>query len=194
MERHIFWKPWDEPGFESLHYQPRADSIVADGLVLRDTSTGPFRFHYTIHCDPQYRVRKMMLHLLELQQDSLVLYADGQGRWTDQRGTALPAFDGCIDVDISATPFTNTLPINRLQLDPGKSRDIAVVYVAVPELWLTVDQQRYTCLDRHADGGTYRYLSIDSGFTADLPVDEDGLVIDYPALFRRIRAYPPMLT
>jgi hypothetical protein len=32
-----------------------------------------------------------------------------------------------------------------------------------------------------------RYRSVGSGFTADLGVDEDGLVIDYPRLARRIR-------
>jgi uncharacterized protein len=28
-------------------------------------------------------------------------------------------------------------------------------------------------------------LSLDGGFTADLQVDADGLVLDYPGLFRR---------
>jgi hypothetical protein len=31
-------------------------------------------------------------------------------------------------------------------------------------------------------------LSLDGGFTADLPVDSDGLVLDYPELFKR--AFP----
>lgn len=26
-----------------------------------------------------------------------------------------------------------------------------------------------------------------SGFTAELPVDEDGIVLDYPDLFRRVK-------
>ena len=30
----------------------------------------------------------------------------------------------------------------------------------------------------------YRYESLKSGFTAELKVDEDGLVIDYPDIFR----------
>jgi hypothetical protein len=37
-------------------------------------------------------------------------------------------------------------------------------------------------------GGTYRFVSLDGGFTADLPVDLDGLVVDYPGLFRRVFA------
>jgi hypothetical protein len=27
---------------------------------------------------------------------------------------------------------------------------------------------------------------LDGGFTADLPVDADGLVLDYPGLFKRV--------
>ncbi len=47
----------------------------------------------------------------------------------------------------------------------------------------TVDGQHYTCLK---DGKLYRYEAEDRSFTADLPVDADGLVIDYPTLFQRL--------
>jgi hypothetical protein len=32
----------------------------------------------------------------------------------------------------------------------------------------------------------YRFVSLDGGFTADLAVDSDGLVVDYPRLFKRV--------
>ena len=35
---------------------------------------------------------------------------------------------GCKYVDISETPFTNTLVIRRLGLTPGESADISVPY------------------------------------------------------------------
>src|SRR6266851_3870292 len=44
-------------------------------------------------------------------------------------------------------------------------------------------------VDITADGGRYRYESLKqgvSGFTAELPVDRDGLVGDYPEVFRRV--------
>jgi hypothetical protein len=34
--------------------------------------------------------------------------------------------------------------------------------------------------------GRFRFESPAFDFTADLTVDEDGLVIDYPGLFRRV--------
>jgi hypothetical protein len=47
------------------------------------------------------------------------------------------------------------------------------------------ERQRYGCLEAQADGGLYHFEALPSGFTAELPVDAEGLVIDYPGLFRR---------
>ncbi len=89
-------------------------------------------------------------------------------------------------MDISQTPFTNTLPIRRLGLGPGESAEISVAYVDGTQLQPWPEPQRYTCLEEGGRrGGLYRFLSLDGGFTADLPVDADGLVLDYPGLFKR---------
>jgi len=48
------------------------------------------------------------------------------------------------------------------------------------------DKQRYTCLELNAHGGLYKYESMESDFEAELPIDSDGLVIDYPGLFKSI--------
>jgi uncharacterized protein len=91
-------------------------------------------------------------------------------------------------VDLSATTFTNTLPIRRLDVKEGESSEIAVVYVNVQSHRLDASVQRYTCLERNPDGGLYRYEDegVFEGFTADLPVDAGGLVLDYPGILRRI--------
>ena len=47
------------------------------------------------------------------------LLADGEDGWTTRGGAAMPELEGCVDVDISATPVTNILPIRRLGLAPG---------------------------------------------------------------------------
>jgi hypothetical protein len=110
------------------------------------------------------------------------LYCDGGGSWSDDSG-ARDEFRGAIDVDISATPFTNTLPIRRLKLGTMQSADINTVYINLPELRVTTDAQRYTCLD---PGRLYRYESLGGDFVRDIEVDSDGLVVTYPGLFRRI--------
>jgi hypothetical protein len=37
-------------------------------------------------------------------------------------------------------------------------------------------------------GRLYRYQALDRSFSADLSVDGDGLVIDYPTLFERVES------
>jgi hypothetical protein len=86
-------------------------------------------------------------------------------------------------VDIQATPLTNTLPIRRLALQAGESTDIRLCYIEVPSLTVSPATQRYTALET---GRLYRFESLESDFTADLPVDEDGFVLDYPGLFKRL--------
>ncbi len=44
----------------------------------------------------------------------------------------------------------------------------------------------YTCREADADGGCYLYEGPFRAFRAELPVDADGLVLDYPEIFRRI--------
>jgi uncharacterized protein len=89
-------------------------------------------------------------------------------------------------VDISATPFTNTLPIRRMELLPGQAYELTVAYIAVPEMETKPVRQRYTCLEVRPYGKLYRYESLSSGYTTELWVDNDGLVIDYPGVFKRV--------
>jgi hypothetical protein len=118
------------------------------------------------------------------QDPPLELSSDGSGAWLDGRGQPRHDLAGALDVDITATPFTNTLPIRRLGLREGESSTIVAVYVSLPELTVTTNRQRYTCLEPDR---RYRYESVDSDFTSELEVDGDGLVVTYPGLFRRVR-------
>jgi len=69
----------------------------------------------------------------------------------------------------------------------GEQAEIRVAYLPVPELAWRAVAQRYTCLaPRGAAGGRYRYEGVFRDFTAELPVDADGLVMDYPETFRRV--------
>jgi uncharacterized protein len=106
--------------------------------------------------------------------------------WLDEHNGVIESLRGCSDVDIQVTPFTNTLPIKRLNLKPGESKEIAVVYVNISELNLSRFEQRYTCISKDKDGGVYRYESLSSGFTSELKVDADGLVVDYPGIFKMV--------
>ena len=59
--------------------------------------------------------------------------------------------------------------------------------MALPELTIHPAPQEYALLERQPDGARWRFRSLDSGFTAELPVDATGLVRDYPGIARRLR-------
>ena len=185
MEREVMWAPWEGPGLEHLRLVTSDDGVVANGLVIGLEAGRPFRISYEVRCDERWRVREVRVATPDSERPVIELLANGEGRWNGRGAEPLPELDGCIDVDISATPFTNTLPIRRLGLQPGKSTDVEVAYIRVPELLVGLERQRYGCLEDQTDRGHYRFEALPSGFTASLPVDGDGLVIDYPGLFRR---------
>ena len=182
MQRVYRWQSDDGIGLEHLNLQHRDDIIVAEGVVIGADEGGPYGCSYRICCDARWRVRAVEVHTAG--GESRVLTTDGGGSWRDGDGMAIPELAGCIDVDISATPFTNTLPIRRLGDQLRQRTGLAVVYIPVPALDLERADQAYT---RLADS-RYLYEGPVGSFEAVLEVDPDGLVLHYPALFRRLPA------
>ena len=185
MVREVMWWAWDGPGLGHLRMAVRDSGVVADGVVLGVAEGRPFRVAYDVRCDAYWRVRAARVGVPG-EPPRVELLSDGEGNWAGPDGRVLPHLEGCEYVDISETPFTNTLPIRRLGLAPGESAEISVVYFDGTELQPWPEPQRYTCLNKGRGSGLYRFLSVDGGFMADLPVDADGLVVDYPGLFRRV--------
>ncbi len=177
--RSVFWR-----GLEwlSLEHLSMAESEGrADGLILGAYEGRPFHLRYRIAFDERWATTSVSIE--EEVRGARLDLAPSEDGWFHQDGRPVPGVADAVDVDIAATPFTNTLPIRRLGLEPGDSAEIEVVYLSVfPELAVSAARQRYTRLEH----GWYRYESVDSGFTADLPVDPDGLVLGYPGLWERI--------
>jgi hypothetical protein len=181
------WSAWDGPGLGHLRLAIRDSGVVADGLVVGVAEGQPYRLSYEVRCDRLWRVRAARVGVPG-EPPKVELLSDGEGNWTGPDGRAVAYLEGCGYVDVSETPFTNTLPIRRLGLAPGESAEISVAYFDGTELQPWPEPQRYTRLETGDGGGRYRFESLDGGFTADLPVDSDGLVLDYPGRFRR--AFP----
>ena len=153
-------------------------SMSADGCHVDGLIDGAAETRYAIDTDASWATRTVRV---ATATTSLVLFADGRGHWTEGDGRVLDRLSGAIDVDITATPFTNTLPIWRLGLGVGESADIVTALIDLPGLTVAADPQRYTRLDQRS----YRYESRDSDFVRDITVDDAGFVVDYPGMFRR---------
>jgi uncharacterized protein len=183
------WGAWDRPGLEHLRLRVDGAGARADSVIIAVDDDGrPFRARFAVETDPAWRVRHARIELLGDSARALDLHVDGLGRWTDAVTGAARPLDGCLDIDVYPSPFTNTLPIRRMpELGVGAPVALAVAYVALPELTIRPTKQEYTLLERRPDGARWRFRSLDSDFTAELMVDEAGLVRDYPGIARRLR-------
>lgn len=178
----VRWQDWSGKGIEHLVLREGPDDIVAEAAILGTTDDEVFAARYHILCDRSWRVRKVAIGQIG-SGGAVELESDGAGNWVDGSANPLLQLAGAIDIDISVTPFTNTLPIRRLRLQAGQSADILAVYVQLPGLSVATDRQRYTCIEPKR---LYRYESLDSDFTRDIEIDDHGLVVTYPGLFRRV--------
>ncbi len=68
-----------------------------------------------------------------------------------------------------------------LGLAVGVPRRITVAYVAVPGLAVSRAEQEYALLAP----GRFRYRGLGTGFAAEVTADADGIVVDYPPIWRR---------
>ncbi|SDH06179.1 putative glycolipid-binding domain-containing protein [Pelagibacterium luteolum] len=180
QDRTLRWRPLGSSGLEHLRVVERDGAIVLRGVVIADRDDADCAVSYAITLDADWGFRAVTL-----ESDSgltVALTRDGAGRWADGDG---PREDlaGCIDIDISGSPTTNTLPIRRIRdWVVGEPRRFAMAYIALPGLMVSRHEQIYTKLG--AD--RFRYQNADGSFEAQLSVDEDGFVIDYPTLFARV--------
>ncbi|SRR5690554_765193 len=186
QRRTICWIPlWNEKlpgiGLEHLLLGPgEADSIV----VGVDEIHGAFRIAYRLAWDESWQLQEAELTLeTERSAGSLHLRSDGRGHWHHADGEPIPELEGCIDIDIWPTPFTNSFPIRRSHMSIGEQRQFRMAWVSALNLSVHPQTQRYTRLAQRV----YLFESLDgSGFRSEIVVDEDYLVTDYPGLFRRV--------
>jgi hypothetical protein len=187
LPRCVVWEPAEEGlrGHDLVLLSAQTRGwFSAHGTVAAVEDGRPWGVHYEISIDARWRTRFASVTAIDGSGERRVsLDLDGEGRVV-VNARAMEALQGCLDVDLAATPFTNTLAIRRLRLEVGQSGSAKAVWVGAPGLELEVLDQTYTRigLDR------YRYEVPATGFSAELTVDDEGLVVDYEGLARRVAA------
>ncbi|HEU4757464.1 MAG TPA: putative glycolipid-binding domain-containing protein [Agromyces sp.] len=129
---------------------------------------------------------------LDLERSPQGEWHAGARQWGDvdlpAPGLADPSsVAGALDCDLGLCPLTNTMPIRRLGLHEADVPETALVmaWVEVPSLRVIRSDQAYASSSGSAgDGRRVRFRSLDGDFAADLEVDADGLVVDYPGIGR----------
>ena len=137
--------------------------------------------NYEIYCDENWLTHRVQIErAIGSDVKTLSLSVESRGVWRSSN-QELRDVHGCDDVDLTVTPATNTLPIRRLNLQVGSSQSVFAAWVKFPELTVQPLSQRYTRLAKDI----YRYES-NTGFSAEIVVDDLGLVTAYPGGWERI--------
>lgn len=181
-----------EPGRLSAHGTSRTDSYAmswalttADGWVTR-------RLTATVHGHGWSR------HLeLERADDgawSAAAHASGDCDLPEPGLVDPSTLTGALDCDLALCPVTNTMPIQRLNLSseelaPADETSLLVAFVEVPSLRVVRSRQMYSQLRAATENrnGVVLFSSDNHGFTAEIEVDREGIVVEYPGLATRIR-------
>jgi len=176
------WRRNSGVGLEHLHINSCENNIIISSVVIGEDAGQQFGINYTIICAADWTVRSFKIENAEGYD--LSLNSDGEGNWYNTDGSSRSGVTGAIDIDLSGTPFTNTLPIRRLDKhQTGYAQRFKVLYVPFNTLQPRLDRQQYSCLKPYK---TYRYETLARDFSAELEVDNNGIVLNYPEMFTRI--------
>jgi hypothetical protein len=156
-------------------------SIAVNGHITGEVEGTLFYVYYKLTADLLWNIKTVAINC---QSDSSfkMSFKKKNNQWFNERSELLSKFNDCTDIDISITPFTNTLPINRLNLPAGSSKEDTVLYINLPTGECKPVRQRYTNLGNKI----YKYENLVSGFISNIEVDENGYVINYSGIWSRL--------
>ena len=178
----VVWRKRDHISVEHCRFLELADSIIIDGRVLSGEDGPPHRVDYTIRCDRDWRTQVAHVRIVEgLTTRELELARLDTGGWRRDHENVVEG-EGLLDVDLSITPATNTIPIRRLGLAVDESATVDALWVGIPELRLEHLTQTYV----RTGETTFRYESDGGSFAAKLEVDGEGVITTYGDLWERV--------
>ncbi|HEY0605341.1 MAG TPA: putative glycolipid-binding domain-containing protein [Herpetosiphonaceae bacterium] len=184
--RHIVWHRAEEPGIEHLYLREDSEHVSADGMIVGMIDGQLFRLRYEVQCDATYQFQSVNVQMLQPFQQTLTLERADDGIWRDGDQNVLHDLAGAYDIDLSASPFTNTLSIRRLNLQLDQPTEILVAFIELPAFTVRPERQRYTLTHASSEYNIYHFEHLSTGYTEDIRVDAAGFVIDYPGLFQRV--------
>jgi len=181
MRTNLIWSGIEYDSKEHCSITTRNGITTVDSVIVGSYQHHVYRVAYKLIINNKWQVTSVEINsLVNNKETTYSLRSDGTGNWTSHN-IETAKFKGCIDIDISLTPFTNTLPINRLHLSDNESKQIKVLYFDILNHQIKPLHQQYTRYSKTE----YKYENIPNNFEAIITVDEQGLVVNYPRLFMR---------
>jgi len=176
----LVWKGLDDPTFEHCTISRMPGQLFVQSKIEGPVNNVHTIVEYEVELDNAWTVASVQLKMIAPEPArSIKLTHNRYGEWVDDTLHTRPELDGCMDIDISLTPFTNSLPVKRLCFQPGESHEIKVVYFNLPEFTFYLQRQRYT----YQGNDLYKYEGLDTGYSNVITFNPAGFVEHYPGLF-----------
>lgn len=176
----MIWKGLYDPTFEHCIVTRKPEHLLVQSKIEGPVNNVHTIVEYELMLDTNWMVCSVELKMVApTPQRYIKLTHNKYGEWVDHELHTRPELDGCLDIDISLTPFTNTLPVKRLCFKPGERHDIKVLYFDLPVFDITMQTQRYTYLGENR----FTFEAPDTGYTNEITFTPAGFIQEYPGLF-----------
>jgi len=177
----IIWKGIAYNSLEYFHLTNNNGIRTAVSKIIGSFDGKLYFVSYHITIDEEWCVQNFTIESEVNGKKSEIKGIRNGNEW-EINGSNHPDFTNFKYIDISLTPFTNTLPINNLKLSEMQSREINVMYIDVLENEIKPVKQKYSKIEKFE----YLYENIPKNFEAKISIDDSGLVENYPSLFKKI--------
>ncbi len=182
LVRSCLWRRSRGAGLERFELCRSGDGWLLRGTIVVMGDDGPAEAFHQVVCDGDWRTVRAEVSLRGATGERRLSISVDGGLW-HANGREEESLRGCVDLDLGWSPSTNTLPIRRLELPVGgSSGPLRMAWIGFPELRVEPLPQEYLRVSERV----YRYTSRAGAFSADLEVDDQGLVVDYQGVWQRV--------
>jgi uncharacterized protein len=183
--RTALWQRLDVDGMDACVVDRHGDGFRLSGTAVF-LSDGAAKLDYAVTCDRRWFSRSATVSgWVGGRTRSCEMVKSPQGGWS-VNGQTIAGLNGLHDVDLGFTPATNLNALNRLRLEIGATAQTTA-------LWLDPDDWAVKPLIQiyHRLSETfYAYASPMHDYSAQLEVDNFGLIRLYPGLWKLIVPAP----
>lgn len=186
----LTWQGLDVPRLEGVRLVLSERGTRATGAVVSPAAGDQpaFAATYSLATEENGIVSRVSVRSVTIGGERQVIlnrFEDGIWLIDHGQGAKRTAFDGAVDVDVAACVLFNALPVRRLGLHHRSGEhDLPIVYVGLPDL--SVDLVRHNYRSDPVETGPCVVRFTRNQRTTELTVDDEGLVVEYPGLARRI--------
>jgi uncharacterized protein len=128
MQFNILWTGKEYYSLENCVADVTPAGVDISSVIVGKYESRIYRVEYHIKTNPDWETQYVQVMARHSDRElKFRLHKYSTDKWISE-GQTIGQFDGCLDVDIAVTPFTNTLPIRRLKLGLNETQQVRVIY------------------------------------------------------------------